>query len=82
LRDTLKAAGREVTEFRHDTYTHTTVHRTPNSAEFHRYFVVIFRYVHADHAFTNEEAPAYPYNKEASDFAMKEAASFFETFLA
>jgi dienelactone hydrolase len=36
----------------------------------------------ASHAFMNEEAPAYPYNKEAADLAMQRTIEFFKRTLA
>ncbi|TPX72750.1 hypothetical protein SpCBS45565_g00340 [Spizellomyces sp. 'palustris'] len=40
-----------------------------------------YQYPDADHAFMNEEAPAYPYNPEAAKLAFDRSISFFKKHL-
>ena len=56
LRDTIKEGGNlTVVEYRHSETKFEDLKREGPVAEFHRY-------VDGDHAFSNETAPAYPYN--------------------
>jgi carboxymethylenebutenolidase len=77
LRDKIKAAGEvDVIETRHVELSPVKkAARSGLLAEFHRY-------ANGDHAFMNEEAPAYPYNAEIAEFAKKLTISFFEDYLS
>ena len=74
-RQKLKSAGKVIVEKRHHDEEYTEViDRAPAVQEFHRY-------VNGDHAFFNEEAPAYPFNEKVAKLAEKYALSFLNKFL-
>jgi carboxymethylenebutenolidase len=75
LRDTIKSAGKlNVIEKRHETNEHVEIIRNGKIAEIHRY-------AEGDHAFMNEEAPAYPFNEECAKLAQKYTVEFFKVYL-
>ncbi|KAJ3343811.1 hypothetical protein HDU91_000334 [Kappamyces sp. JEL0680] len=73
LRDTLKAGKLDVFEVRHSdaSFASAADRRKGLFAEFHRY-------ADGDHAFMNEEAPAYPFNEALSKLAYQHMIEFFE----
>lgn len=78
LRDTLKSTGKySVSEIRHApgaSFKDIERSGSSNVQEFHRY-------VEGNHAFMNEEAPAYPFNKHCADLAFAHTISFFKQYL-
>ena len=75
LRTTLQGAGRDVKEYAIDQYQVPAFDRSSAKlAEF-------LRYKHADHAFMNEEGPAFEVNQEAAKFGMAQSVAFFKTLL-
>lgn len=81
LRDKLEATGNfTINETRHTSgeFVDVGARKSDGSTvvlqEFHRY-------ANGDHAFMNEEAPAYPYNKECAQLAFSHSVSFFKSFL-
>ena len=62
--------------FRHKTepYSVPVTERASESREFHRY-------AQTNHAFMNEEAPAFPHDPVAAKFAMELTCGFFKQFL-
>lgn len=78
LRDSIKKAGiMKVEELKHSDSKYSAITRNSGDllAEFHRY-------AEGDHAFMNEEAPAYPYNKDVADLATNHLIDFFKTYLS
>jgi carboxymethylenebutenolidase len=76
LRDKLKNAGKVIAETHHlDEEYKEVMDRAVGVQEFHRY-------ANGDHAFFNEEAPAYPFNEKVAKLAEKHTLSFFKTFLS
>ncbi|KAJ3314436.1 hypothetical protein HDV04_000418 [Boothiomyces sp. JEL0838] len=77
LKEVLTKAGKlSVSQVRHDNGAYTPIERKNGAkiAEFHRY-------TNGNHAFMNEEAPAYPFDPELSKLAMKHTTEFFKTYL-
>jgi carboxymethylenebutenolidase len=73
LRDTIAKAGAlKVVEQRDGSYV--SISRVGTIAEFHRY-------PEGDHAFMNEEAPAYPFNEKCAQLAMRYTVEFFQVYL-
>ncbi len=76
MRDTLKAANKlSVSEYRHENGDYKPIDRQGLIAEFHRY-------KEGDHAFMNEEAPAYPHNPVVAKLATSHTTDFFQKYLA
>ena len=77
LRDTIKAAGQvQVTEIRHQNDVYQAAgDRKGAVAEFHRYTT-------GNHAFMNEEAPAYPFDQKLADLANSHLGDFFKAYLS
>jgi carboxymethylenebutenolidase len=77
LRDSIQQARiMKVEEWKHTDCQYSLITRNAEDliAEFHRY-------AEGDHAFMNNEAPAYPYNKDVADLATNHLVDFFKTYL-
>ncbi|KAJ2996009.1 hypothetical protein HDV02_000238 [Globomyces sp. JEL0801] len=75
LKETITKAGHlTVSQFRHADGKYEAVARQGSIAEFHRY-------VDGNHAFMNEEAPAYPHDPVICKLAMQHTVDFFNTYL-
>jgi carboxymethylenebutenolidase len=76
LRSDIESSGNLIVhESRHSgAYVYEPLQRKGKVAEFHRY-------VDGNHAFMNEEAPAFPFNEPVASLAMKQTIDFFKTYL-